>query len=48
VVAETAVVTLLDEIRLVVTAAGVALTVRTIPAAENISTCQYTEKANIF
>jgi hypothetical protein len=32
-VAETAVVTLLDEIRLVVIAAGVALTVRTIPAA---------------
>jgi len=30
-VAETAVVTLLDDIRLVVIAAGVALTVRTIP-----------------
>jgi hypothetical protein len=40
-VAETAVVTLLVDIRLVAIAAGVALTVRTIPAAGSIPTCQY-------
>jgi hypothetical protein len=47
-VAETAVVALLDDIRLVVIAAGVALTVRTIPAAESISTCQYKERVHTF
>ena len=46
--AETAVVTLLDDIRLVVIAAGVALTVRTIPAAESISTCQYKKRVHIL
>ena len=46
--AETAVVTLLDVIRLVVIAAGVALTVRTIPAAESISTCPYKERVHKF
>ena len=45
---ETAVVTLLDDIRLVVIAAGVALTVRTIPAAESTSTCQYKEIVHTF
>jgi hypothetical protein len=46
--AETAVVTLLDEIRLVVIAADPALTARTIPAAEGISTCQYKQTVQMF
>jgi hypothetical protein len=47
-VAETAVVTLPDDIRLVVIAAGVALTVRTIPAAKRVCTWQYKERVYIF